>query len=61
VNYIVEILRRRVRLAKARRVLSDSVCTCDGKHDPFWVHCPRTIAQIEYEQVLAVETERVPW
>ena len=41
-----------VRLRRARALLKYAVCTCGGKHDPFWVKCERTVAQIALDDAL---------
>jgi hypothetical protein len=42
--------KRRIRLA--RKALRDAVCSCKGKHDEFWVPCPRTMAEIDLDEAL---------
>lgn len=44
-------LKRSIR--EARKKLRATVCACSGKHDPFWVECPRTLAEIAFEEALA--------
>jgi len=43
----------KVRLCKAMTALRSARCTCSGKHDPFWVGCPRMMAEIERDNALA--------
>ena len=40
-------------LAEARRRLRDARCTCDGKHDPFWMKCEKAVAEADVERALA--------
>lgn len=40
------------RLHHARTKLSAAPCTCGGKHDPFWIQCPRTTAEIERDEAV---------
>lgn len=44
-------LKRDLRVAQAK--LRAAKCSCGGKHDPFWVPCDRTTAEMERDDVLA--------
>lgn len=39
--------KKQLRLAKKR--LAAARCTCLGPHDPFWVRCERTLAEIDVD------------
>jgi hypothetical protein len=42
---------RKLRQAKAK--LRAAKCSCTGTHDPFWVRCERTLAEIDVDHALA--------
>lgn len=47
-----DLLKRRVR--EARIALRYARCTCGNQnHDPFWVRCAKTTAQIAFDDALA--------
>jgi hypothetical protein len=40
------------KIRETRAALKAATCTCHGKHDPFWVQCSRTLAEIAFEEAL---------
>lgn len=43
--------KKRLRIATA--ALRAARCTCTGRHDPYDIRCPRTLAEIERDNALA--------
>lgn len=42
------------RLRQAKQQLRNARCSCTGKHDPYWVKCERTMAEIAVDNALAI-------
>jgi len=40
-------------LRAARKLLREALCTCEGKHDPYWARCPRMLAECAVDNALA--------
>jgi len=45
----------KLRLHRARKVLARAICQCalpDRKHDPFWMKCPKAVAERELDEAM---------